>query len=39
VLPVPLGYIPTTTIGNFIYTGGGSAFDPVAIPCRYDQCI
>jgi N-acetylneuraminic acid mutarotase len=31
VLPVPLGYIPTTTIGNFIYTGGGSAFDPVAI--------
>jgi N-acetylneuraminic acid mutarotase len=31
VLPVPLGYIPTTTIGNFIYTGGGSAFDPTAI--------
>jgi plastocyanin/N-acetylneuraminic acid mutarotase len=24
VLPVPLGYIPTTTIGNLIYTGGGS---------------
>jgi len=24
VLLVPLGYIPTTTIGNFIYTGGGS---------------
>ncbi len=23
-LPVPLGYIPTTTIGNLIYTGGGS---------------
>jgi hypothetical protein len=23
-LPVPLGYIPATTIGNFIYTGGGS---------------
>src|SRR5262245_11341762 len=23
-LPVPLGYIPTTTMGNFIYTGGGS---------------
>ena len=22
-LPVPLGYIPTTTIGNLIYTGGG----------------
>jgi N-acetylneuraminic acid mutarotase len=24
VLPVPLGYIPTTTIGTLIYTGGGS---------------
>jgi hypothetical protein len=24
VLPVPLGYIPTTTIGSLIYTGGGS---------------
>src|SRR5882672_1978713 len=24
VLPVPLGYLPTTTIGNLIYTGGGS---------------
>ena len=24
VLPVPRGYIPTTTIGSFIYTGGGS---------------
>jgi Kelch motif protein len=24
VLPVPLGYIPTTAIGSFIYTGGGS---------------
>jgi N-acetylneuraminic acid mutarotase len=24
VLPVALGYIPTTTIGSFIYTGGGS---------------
>ena len=23
-LPVPLGYIPTTTIGGLIYTGGGS---------------
>src|SRR5206468_7446638 len=30
-LPVALGYIPTTTIGNFIYTGGGSAFDPAVI--------
>ena len=24
VLPVPLGYIPTTTIGTLIFTGGGS---------------
>jgi N-acetylneuraminic acid mutarotase len=24
VLPVPLGYIPTTTISGLIYTGGGS---------------
>src|SRR5438876_11985883 len=31
VLPVPLGYIPTTTIGNLIYTGGGAAFDPTVI--------
>ena len=31
VLPVPRGYIPTTTIGDFIYTGGGSMFDPTAI--------
>src|SRR5262249_44686098 len=22
-LPVPLGYLPTTTIGNLVYTGGG----------------
>src|SRR6266545_310622 len=28
VLPVALGYIPTTTIGTLIYTGGGSIFDP-----------
>src|SRR5438552_2796149 len=25
VLPVPLGYIPTTTIGSLIYTGGGAS--------------
>jgi plastocyanin len=31
VLPVGLGYIPTTTIGDFIYTGGGCTFDPTAI--------
>ena len=30
-LPAARGYIPTTTIGNFIYTGGGSMFDPTAI--------
>ena len=24
VLPVPLGYMPTTTIGSLIYTGGGA---------------
>jgi N-acetylneuraminic acid mutarotase len=23
-LPVPLGYLPTTTIGSFVYTGGGA---------------
>ena len=28
VLPVPLGYIPTTTIGNLIYTGGGTNIAP-----------
>jgi hypothetical protein len=26
VLPVQLGYIPTTTIGTLIYTGGGTRF-------------
>jgi plastocyanin len=31
VLPEGLGYIPTTTIGSFIYTGGGCTFDPTAI--------
>jgi plastocyanin len=31
VLPVGLGYIPTTTIGDFIYTGGGCTFDPTQI--------
>ena len=30
-LPVPLGYIPTTTIFNLIYTGGGSTWDGTAI--------
>jgi plastocyanin len=31
VLPEGRGYIPTTTIGDFIYTGGGCIFDPTAI--------
>ena len=31
VLPVPLGYIPTTTIGSLIYTAGGSAITAGAI--------
>jgi N-acetylneuraminic acid mutarotase len=31
VLPVPRGYIPQCTIGNFIYTGGGSMFDPTVL--------
>ena len=31
VLPVPLGYIPTTTIGNLIYTGGGTTTDGVLL--------
>jgi len=26
VLPVPLGYVPATTIANLIYTAGGSTF-------------
>src|SRR6266480_3425730 len=30
-LPVPLGYIPTATIGNFIYTSGGSNWDGTTI--------
>ncbi len=28
VLPVPRSYIPTTTIGNLIYTGGGTLIAP-----------
>jgi hypothetical protein len=30
-LPVPLGYIPTTTIYSIIYTGGGSTWDGTMI--------
>ena len=38
VLPVPLGYIPTTTIGSLIYTGGGSDITAGA-SYRYDQLL
>jgi hypothetical protein len=31
LLPVQLGYIPTTTIGSLIYTGGGSTWDGTTI--------
>jgi hypothetical protein len=31
ILPVQLGYIPTTTIGNKIYTAGGSNWDGTTI--------
>jgi hypothetical protein len=31
VLPTALGYIPTTTIGNLIYTAGGSTWDGTTI--------
>jgi hypothetical protein len=30
-LPVPRAYIPTTTIGSLIYTGGGADWDPVGL--------
>jgi len=30
-LPVPLGYIPTTAIGNLIYMAGGSTWDGTTI--------
>jgi hypothetical protein len=30
-LSTPLGYIPQATIGNLIYTGGGSTWDPVGM--------
>ena len=38
VLPVPLGYIPTTTIGSLIYTGGGSDIT-AGRSYRYDQLL
>ena len=31
VLPLALGYIPTTAIGNFVYTGGGSDYQAGAL--------
>ena len=30
-LPVALGFVPATTIGNLIFTGGGSTFVPCAL--------
>ena len=38
VLPVPLGYIPTTTIGSLIYTGGGSDITG-GTTHRYDKLL
>ena len=37
VLPVPLGYIPTTTIGSLIYTGGGVDITSARHTHRYEQ--
>ena len=37
VLPVPRAYIPTTTIGNFIYTGGGADWDGAALQDTTDS--
>jgi subtilisin family serine protease len=39
VLPVPRGYIPTTTIGNLIYTGGGAAISGGAITDSADSFV
>ena len=37
VLPVPRAYIPTTTIGNFIYTGGGADWDGTTLQDTTDS--
>ena len=39
MLPVPLGFIPNATIGNFIYTDGGTAFDPVTLLIATDNAF
>ena len=39
VLPVALGYIPTTTIGSLIYTGGGAAISGGAITDDADSFV
>jgi len=36
-LPTPLGYIPTTTIGSFIYTGGGAIWDGTTLQDTTDS--
>lgn len=33
----PLGYVPATTIGNFIYTGGGAIWDGAALQDTTDS--
>src|SRR6267142_1965206 len=37
VLPVPRAYIPTTTIGKFIYTAGGADWDGTALQDTTDS--
>jgi hypothetical protein len=37
VLPVPRAYVPTTTIGNFIYTGGGADWDGTTLQDTTDS--
>ena len=39
VLPVPRGYIPTTTIGSLIYTGGGAIITGGAITDGTDSFV
>ena len=39
VLPVPRGYLPTTTIGTLIFTGGGSAISAGALTDTTDSFV
>ena len=39
VLPVPLGYIPTTTIGSLIYTAGGIDITAGALPIQTNSFV